>query len=244
MNYSIEQIERYLAGELPAKERASFEEQMAADPELSEAVDRVKDSLQIIDIAGAHDLRQELRSIHEEIEHEKKGTNPWRYLLPLAASIILVCLAYIGFWPTDKADHQTFFATYHEVYRSPMNLRQDNPAFNRIWQEAIQAYDEGDYPAALPKFREISNAGKGMSYLGSFYAGQCLLSMDSSSAAVVAFQKVLQTDNDYREQARWYVALCYLKQGKPEALRTSLEAITEDPEAYRYKEALQLLRKI
>jgi hypothetical protein len=57
-------------------------------------------------------------------------------------------------------------------------------------------------------------------------------------------QTVAGTDNPYREQAQWYIALAYLKDNDIDQTKNSLDKIANQSVHDRKKDAQQLLKAL
>lgn len=64
-----------------------------------------------------------------------------------------------------------------------------------------------------------------------------------TKAAISAFNEVLTSDNDYRQQALWYKALAFLHQGEQSQAALVLSKLLEEGD-YKNREAASILRQI
>lgn len=82
-------IEAYHKGKLDARQRAAFEEEMDADPDLKEAVENYWKIEPVLDLL----LEEDIRSKINEIKHTPTKTIPLRRWISIAAAILLLVFA-------------------------------------------------------------------------------------------------------------------------------------------------------
>lgn len=67
---NIDQIDKYLTGELEGEDLKNFQNQLETDPELKEALALEQELAEGIQNAAQEDLKQEMDLFHEEMEQE------------------------------------------------------------------------------------------------------------------------------------------------------------------------------
>lgn len=82
-------IEAYHKGKLDARQRAEFEEEMEADPDLKEAVENYWKIEPVLDVLLEDDIRGKIN----EIKHTHPKTIPLRRWISIAAAILVLIFA-------------------------------------------------------------------------------------------------------------------------------------------------------
>lgn len=235
-------IDKFLQGQLSQQEQADFDQRMQ-DPAFVEEVERQKTAYELTKALGRIELKEKLAGFESSVQEKKKRPSFKRsYFLTLAAALVLLFLgiALFNWFPQNDA---SLFAEYFELYRDPPNARGTSPQENTDWALAAKAYRAKNFNAAYPLFDQLSQTEK-QNYLAHFYAGQCLLATSTNiDQAIKHFKTVLESDNDYRQQSQWYLALSYLQQGKKEEAQDLLKTLAKVG-TYQKEQVLQLLDKL
>lgn len=209
-----ERIERYLDGKLTAEEMSVFETQLQTDEELAKAFSLEETARLIIATAGREELRNRLDTYESAFEKKTSSVKVLkpknRQWFPLAA--VLLALIAVSLWlfiPGGETSND-LFAAHFDIYRSPSTVRGKES--KDVWQEATEAYTSSDYAKAAMLFQKSLDDPNTIPYLAEFYRGISLLAEvpPQAQTALAAFEKVLQSDNDYQQQAMWYQALALL----------------------------------
>ena len=217
-------IERYLDGKMNPAEQASFRQEMAADPSLSEEFTLEKTARSAIVEAGREEMRHRLADFEEEWEAQNKprlkALRPaWRGWAVAAAILVMAGMG-LWFFGKNAPRPEQLFAENFEPYRPPSNVRDIVSPEPEIWQKASLDYATGDYAAAAEGFRRALEDSTVIPYLAHFYLGASLLAQPKpdAEAAIQSFDFVLENDTDYRQQAMWFRGLALLEMGRlPEA---------------------------
>ena len=251
----FERIERYLADEQTAAEKAAFERELAEDAQLRAELDLHRWAAESLADGGLLDLAERLQQIDAQwqapptasptAQPKLHSRPPARRtyqgpLLALAASVVLL----IGLfrWTNQGFTDETtpVLAQYFEPYPMVLNQRSalDTLVQTPLTNRAIQTYLAGDYATAEGFFAELSALEAQPLY--DFYRGVCLLATGRAEAAQSYLQKVLNTEEPLLvQQARWYLALAHLAAGELDRGKGLLEAIAEGD--YRWEGAQELL---
>jgi hypothetical protein len=112
----IDKIDAYLNDVLSAGERAKFEQELAADPNLRREFDLVQDMLGGVELAGDEALKGQIGTAHAELATEGFFAKPeakvvqlkaqWgmRRVLAVAASVLLLVAAGVWWWSKSQGD--------------------------------------------------------------------------------------------------------------------------------------------
>ena len=188
----------------------------------------------------------ELYKINKTKRSENIGTNIFRNYNQ--KNFVLLCV-FIGF----------LFILYFGIkHINNMNNFSGNDIFNkyyRPYKEDIykgsefnisnikENYAYGDYFKILENFNEISV--KDSIYIDvCFYKGLACIELNQIKSAIDNFTKiVLNANNKYTHEARWYLALSYLKVDQIERAKDYFEDIIKI-QRYKSKESKEILKLI
>jgi hypothetical protein len=217
---------RYLDNELSAEERAAFETSMQSDPALEEEVRNLDLARAAINDYG---IRGQVKTVHQqmmrELRHESASASNVRQMLRRALSIaasIIVLVAAFGVYQYASTSPQKLYADHYELYM-PGTSRGDNSestlvqAFrNKSWQQVVTVFHSLQQPTVQDRF----------------LAGQSLLALDSTHAAITQFRELLSNTSsshaDYRDDAEYYLGLTYIKNNQAALAEPIFRKIYED----------------
>jgi tetratricopeptide (TPR) repeat protein len=254
----LEKIDNYLSGDLGEKDRRAFEAAIKADPELAKDVEMnriVNEALKDKKLLSLQeDIDESIKLIRQisstvEVDHEKPGIGKpktksslifSRKYLAIAASvaifIIISVFALLQYQQSTSPDN--LVVTYlEEPYKSPPFFK-GSEAQGEDW--AIN-YQKGNYREAKAKLEDIVASGA-TQLETEFYLGLCYLYQENPDPqnAIQQFEKVLNSNNRYNEQALWYLGLAYYLDNRKEAAVETLRKVTD----YKKQEAEKLLERI
>ncbi|NND78189.1 MAG: hypothetical protein HKN39_08400 [Flavobacteriales bacterium] len=237
-NYEL--IDRYHNKELSSEELKDFENKLQVDKEFSQENEMYIISRRSMRVVGRKELKDKMRSFEKEIQEKSSGSSRpsyYRYFA-VAASIAVLIGAY---WIFDSSmNDQDLYTANFEVYDSPTYVRGTGTLSN--WQLGIEAYNERRF---LKAYDHFENANGQASYLKDFYQAQCLASMDPPliKEALEKCELVLNNNNTYVEQAKWYKGLFHIKLGEKESARTTFQEIVNQ-DGYNSKKASKILNSL
>ncbi|MEQ9374253.1 MAG: hypothetical protein RIG68_03705 [Imperialibacter sp.] len=205
--------EKYLQGKLTEVERKTFEENLSLEEQQELAFELgIRDGIE-------SKVRLELRT---KVESFEKKARPVRKINPtyigIAASLFLV--ASVAFFLTRQ--EESLFSEYYKPYPNYelTSVRGEQNINGR--EKAYQAYDEGEYEAAITAFGTLNS----LSAPDYFFRGICLIEMNKEALALTDMEQVLRMkDEDYSEAATWYTALIYVKMNDSKSAIPLLESL-------------------
>jgi len=158
------------------------------------------------------------------------------------AAVILVVL-----WlPWKGLNSKTPDELYQEFY-SPYQFASDyRDAANRtvnLFSQAVRAYRKGNFCKA----ELLSDSLTVVDHVNPDYlllSGLVKIAIGKYSNAIEKFNAVITHGGSYEINARWYLALAFLKEGKISDCRTELRFLQESGNSYFKNEVNKLLRKI
>jgi len=242
-------IEKYIAGKMTADEQKDFEQQLVTNSALSKAYKSELTARQLIIEAGRLELKNTLDNFDAEMNRTYSNASKTRRkvmplwakrLLPIAAMLII----FIGVYQTIFNNVMTSSEAYHnyfETYAAPSVVRNANGNEFPNWEIATNLYTLKEYKEALFYFSKAE--GEIPQYLLEFYKGMSTMNMETPyyQNAINSFETVLETDNDFREQANWYKGLALLQLNKKVAALIVFESIAEI-KSFNYKKAEEILK--
>jgi tetratricopeptide (TPR) repeat protein len=107
--------------------------------------------------------------------------------------------------------------------------------------EAFQAYEQGNYQKALDGFNSILKDGNDPGVL--LLTGNCNLILGNISEAKNNFRVLIKDYKEHDTQAKWYLSLCYLKEGDVDRAKMMLEELSGTEISYANK-AKELLKRV
>lgn len=124
-------------------------------------------------------------------------------------------------------------------------LGNDNGSASNL-KTFLLHYVNGRYEQALTSYEELNDRVKN-SDKALLLRANALLATNQADAAMLSLEQILKTENSpYQDDARWYLAMYYLKKGKISAVREQLRRIIEHPDstAELKNKANQLLKQL
>lgn len=225
-------IEQYIHKALPGEALRSFEEQLNTDASLKQ---ELKLHQEVHDALG-NKRHADFLALVKASEHDyfsKKKHNKERSLLnpywAVAAAVTLLLIAGIALYlKNDTPDTQELFVAYFEPYEVPGNFRSENSGVtNNTFWEAVSHYEERQYQQAIPLFDQVIHE-QPQHAMAVFLRGISHLALDNTALAEADFTFVASGSNTlFMDQAKWYLALTYLKQGKPTVAKSLLDTLRQ-----------------
>lgn len=236
-------IEEYLEGMMTSEEKLVFEQRLSQEPALSKAHEMEISARELIMQAGRLELKNTLEALDAQIQNEpiQKSLMPmWvKNSMRVAALLILFVAVYQVFLNSDAVNTSEVYDTYFETYAAPSLERDGRTDLN--WNLVVESYQNEAYKEALVFLKK--SEGEVPDYLIDFYTGMSLMAVQPPEfgLAVQNFDKVLATDNDYHQQAEWYMGLALLKMEKEEEAVVLFKRIVA-AKNYQYEEAKSILK--
>ena len=130
---------------------------------------------------------------------------------------------------------------YRDASLNPTVRDKNSPApFERF----LQLYWANRHQAALAAFENLSPALQASDDV-LFLRANCLLATGQAAEAAAIFEAIpARGSSRFAGQARWYLALCFLKQKELDKAKKELETLVSDAGAAHREEALRLLGQL
>ncbi|OOG72395.1 hypothetical protein [Algoriphagus sp. A40] len=228
-NYTLEELETFLSGELSAERKTQLEESIKTEPELLKELSALQISLEAVELAGWKTIiaesQKEFISERAKIQIKPNRTSQFNigtWIGRIAASITLLLVGALAV---------LFFTT------SPESITSNQVGFSLpVMRSADQisslesAYQKGDY-------EEVLELAKGVnSYDSRTYLLVGLANLETNlGLAAEEFLTQIEEENrrtsnlEFADQVDYYLVKAYLMQGKITEAEERIEKITEDP---------------
>ena len=245
----IELIEKYLDQELSEVEQSEFESKLQTEKGFQEDFDQVKLLIEGIRYSGSKS------SIRSKIEHleatlpdiELGAHNRFQMtrsqLLKYAATFTLILAsAWLFREVLLKPDYEEIFAANFEPYLNTGSgiVRGAGEAMSPE-QRAYASYDSDSFAQAVQQFEALLSEKDDAAMR--LYLGNALLAMGEVESAKQQFRILLENNAGLIIQAKWYLSLCYLKNGELDQAQEILQELSNNGKSYR-KRATKILEDL
>lgn len=239
----IDLVERYFDNELSETETLTLNERLKTDLDFRHMFEQEKALIGSIRASGLRRDLQHLRDVEKEIDRNRsEGTpsmiRPWYYAA--AAALVILVVATVFLMPARETPEQLFQA-YFQPVTNAFETSKRGASESSERPAAYQYYDAKNYPMAAEMFGEL---------LAENQEPEALLLSANANLAIgntdVARENLLVLIRDFDEMdmpAKWYLSLCYLKQGDTDKAKAVLEELGQT-EVFYTRKAKELLKKV
>ena len=239
--YSFEEIERYLEGDMDVAEKETFEKLLSGDQGLAKRVKEQREAHNMVELYTRDTIKSRVRYIHDKVK-KQQSTHTGRFpIMGIAASLAL--LAIIGIMYTYVSvnyNSQNLAGDAFELY--PNRFRTMGEAGQNAFNQGLTAYDRQDFAEAITQFAKLMPDNE--KYLDAqFYLGVSYLGAKQYGKAEAPFQLVLGENSLYENSAKWYLSLVYLHLDREGDAKKVLQEIIDGngPKSQSAKELLDNL---
>lgn len=240
MQYSYEQIEAYLAGEITGAVKDQFEAQIRKDEELAREIALYRDVRQRMAYTFAH--REEVDALEANLKLLGKQYIPpkpsprrlWMQIGAVAAAVALILASGYFIFFNSPVNPKEWYS--EKVIHTPLSQATLSAAPRDV-SKAQELYNDHKYEFALPELQKLVVQKKDSSDNQTLQIrrsiGICQLELGNYHEALSQFKKLFKdippTNNDLREEVEWYIALTYLLQNNHDATILELQKIISQP---------------
>ena len=224
--YSFEDIEKYLSGDMEATEKQHFEKLLSADTGFARQVREHRQAHEVVALYARANIKDRVKSIHSRVKSEQKTTTNGFSMMKIAASVALLAVVgslylYISYNYNTGHLATNAFEPYPNRFRTMGGVGEDTFA------TGLRAYDLQNYAEAVTHFSQVSVENE--KYLDArFYMGVAYLSMEAYTDALSPLKLVIEENTLYEESAKWYLSLAYLHLDMEEEAKKILKEIIEE----------------
>lgn len=238
----INLVERYFDNELSASEAQTVHERLENDPEFKAVFDQEKALIKGIRASGLHRDLLHLKEVEKEILTHRSGGHrggirPWYYAM--AAVVALFILAAVWMIRPRETPEQ-LFQTYFVPVTNVFETTRRGTAFSER-PMAYQYYDAKDYRMAADMFGQLMEEDQKPELL--LLSANANLAIGNTAAAREHLTVLIRDYDEMDMPAKWYLSLCYLKEGDIVKARAVLEELGRTEVSYTSK-AKELLKKV
>jgi hypothetical protein len=263
----FEWIENYHKGQLSLDERQAFLDRQQADAAFAGKVRSYREIMDGIAYYGKQQpFAETIRGWEQEIKTQAgagtltanqtntaDNTVPDKKIVPLyrsyvywaaAAVLILIVGSVLLLRPTPTetlALYETYYKPYPDVF-NPSVRGESSTSTTSTREKAFAAYRAGRYEEALQLFHALTGDNRQEQDNIRLYLGNCYLALDSLDAAGKAFLSI-GADSHIASQAKWYLAMTYLKAGTADRAKSVLHTLVDEGGSYADR-AREILQKI
>lgn len=249
-------VESYLEGDLTEEAKTLFEKRLKEEEELQKYLALIIESDRFLEGFNKEQKIEEWKEVLQKesildskkefsflaplknIKHSQLG----RYALSIAAMLLVFVTIYLLI-PSNNSPEQlaSHYWTETAQFSYADARRGDTPkTIENTTKKIYTLHKTGYYEEALKAIEELSVPDEKMILL----KGSCYYNMDEIDKAVEAFQQITTLQNSYTEdEAKWYLALCYLKKGNVEKGKKELQEIIVK-KRWNHKYATKILKEI
>ncbi len=231
-------LEKYLHGELTAKERSEFDALLNSDADFKEEVQFHTDLKSVTEAEDDDQFREMLSDFESKARMEKPSVKRFPVKWLVAASILLVVGLTYFFTIDPSVSTQDLFVSNFEPYRNVVHPVTRGEDATDTKTEAFSSYQTKDYKTALSLFTKLYTDTQEPYYL--FYRANALIELNRAEEAIPLLQEHLGTEDSLVKNSRWYLAMAYLKLDDLENTKRMLREVVRNA-AYKTEEAQKLL---
>lgn len=237
-----ELLEKYFTGALLENEVDEFNALLESDIEFKKEFDFQNDLKQVIKTKKRIELKELLNSYEDTVKEEVNRSKPYQgSWLKIAASFLILISAGAYFFNTNfVTSNEDLFNEFYETYpNTTYPIVRGGEAVNKTLDyKAYEAYERGDYTSAVQFFEKMVNDTNSKFYLGLSYLNEQKL-----VSAIPIFESIIAKNLKFKDEANWYLALAYVKQGKVDEAKEVLKDIIS-LQSFNYAKAKELLQEI
>jgi tetratricopeptide (TPR) repeat protein len=196
---------RYLDDELDNEEKAALEQRLQTDANLQKQLTSLQIAIQAVNHYGTS---QQVGAIHLQMMQELKPQRPKvfsinktvRYTMAVAASILILFIGVRVYLSAQLSPEKLYNESFVDFTVS--DTRGSSSAISEIERR----YQQKEYTSVLNAQRSTNLYAKDSLLIGLSY-----LHTDQLTDAIRFFQKIAFTNNDFQQDAEFYLSLSYLK---------------------------------
>jgi len=174
-----------------------------------------------------------------KVAYEETTSKPFviKRLLPFATLAAVAALLLFLFIPNNDNE---LYENYFELAK-PINTQ--GPTGNLTdFDQALGKYESKNYQEAIRLFNKSIDENPGNPW-ALVFKGCSEMELNQIDEGITTFKNLSNSDNDFREMANWYLALCQLKKEDIAQTKTMLKRISPEDKKY-YDKAQQLLKEL
>lgn len=247
-NYNII-IDKYINRDLDIDDMLFFEKTMQTDSKLRNDYKLYCDINEAILEEDVMMLRGTLNSLCTELEEPEIKYLPNRFKkrkVYYAAASLAMLMATGGIvyqYAKPELNNLAVYEKYYQPYEVSITYRSGNEEIDRILISALEKYEEHDYQNAVILFENVLNR-RSDDVAANLYSGISNMEIEKYQKATKSFQTVIADNNNlFIEQAKWYLAMCYIKTDNTDKAEGLLNELVANDSFYK-KAAKKVLKDL
>jgi hypothetical protein len=228
----LEEIERYLDGEMTDQERLAFEQRLTTEPLLKQEYDVLSSVIKQVQNSKRDELKSLLQKADLELDDkpvsQPKGILFWRYAI--AASITLMIGLSVFYYYNSKVDNREKLVAAYWKKDNGLPVLMDEKS-NASLDNAMTAYKGGNYDYAFSQFEALTQTDTVL-----YYEGLCSFELKKDATTYI---KPLAENNRsvFQSKAKYYLLLLYIKADKKQDAINLLNELLKDTD-HPYREQI------
>ncbi len=239
----IDLVEDYLMGNLEGTVKSDFEKLLTEDEELQEYMEEFKLIFEGARFSGRKDLFNQLKEIEKNREDKPTKVVKFRSLYyGIAASILLLISTYFAFNYISQDPPSVVAESYFEPYPALYGAatRSSETEYTQL-ELGMQLYEVARYEESIEILESVVDPEK--QEMINFYLGNAYLAIDDYSKSETIFKELINTGKIFSHDAKWYLAITYLKENETDKAISLLKDLTSYENDYA-KKAKKMLRDV
>lgn len=248
MQNNFETIEKYIDGELKGTELLKFEKLLSTDRDIKRDYNlslELNNSIMEDDVMA---LRETMNYMYQDETIVKRiptvfTKRKFYYYAAASAALLIATGGLMQRLSGPGMDTSGVYEKYYSPYEVTVTYRSGNTEVDRLLLNALERYEEKDYEHALVLFEEVLESRQNDMAVN-LYSGISYMEEEKYQKATKSFNSIISDkDNLFIEQAKWYLAMCYLRTEKTNKAQDVLREIIKE-ESYYKEQAVRVLRDI
>ncbi len=228
---NLENIERYLNGELEEDDLWEFKKALDNDPQLKADVRALKELKKVMSQTKKVEIMEKMFTIHQNEQKKKRFLGIPAYGAAAASFLVMAAIGGGLLYLQSGNKHEKLFKQYYTTESGSFGLRSGNANIDQPVMQGLQFYELGKYESAIELFNKTPD-----NLLGKLYRGLSYIELEEFGPAIKDFTEIIdQQGNLFIDQAQWYLALTYLKTKDVSKAKTLLTSIAADRGVYKTK---------
>jgi hypothetical protein len=225
--FDQEYIEKFIKGELSENEEKAFRAHLENDEKLRQETAFLIDLRKGIEQHFNLQLKQKLQQEEKLIASRPKNL-AW---IGIAASFILISM--LSYFLMNRTDYAAVYAENFQPYPNVLYPSERSAApMNEM--EAFAYYESGNYENAIESFIYLlENTSENREFIELYLGVSYLANLEAEKSIEILSSVVNSTaPENVKLPARWYLALAYLQQKKPEDAEPVLKILANGSSSY------------
>lgn len=236
---SFDELLGYYNNQVSDTERLNIERHLIDCQLCSEALE----GLEMTD--NQKNVRQQIESINKKIishdSHPGQHTIQWKYAYSIAAVFILALFSAL-YMLLKKPSADALYAEYFSPYPNMVPLVRGESSPGQL-ELAMVEYESKNYRETIRILQNLLETDPQNDF-ARFYAGISFLCLNEPQVAIIHLHKVAdKSDGEITNQAKWFIALAYLKDHNIQVAESYLKLLTAKEGTYSTKSA-ELLNRL